>query len=170
MTSKLICITVLCLLSIGLAGCVKQTPVEKSVESREGISRTEPEQPAEPARPSPRALASLKLTDQGRRLIEAGEADKAIQVLEQAISLNPTNGQNYYYLSEAWLLKGFAPEARGFNDLAESHLKGDKDWEKRVARQAERIVKLEEKIKKNPLVLCPTNIGSERKYNDKTDY
>ena len=148
MTSRTISIAALCLAIIVLAGCVKQTPVEKSVESREGISRTEPEQPAEPARPSPRALASLKLTDQGRRLIEAGEADKAIQVLEQAISLNPTNGQNYYYLSEAWLLKGFAPEARGFNDLAESHLKGDQDWEKRVARQAKRIVKLEEKIKK----------------------
>ena len=149
MTSRTISIAALCLAIIVLAGCVKERPVEKSVESREGISRTEPEKPAEPAPPSPRALASLKLTDQGRRLIEAGEADKAIQVLEPAISLNPTNGQNYYYLSEAWLLKGFAPEARGFNDLAESHLKGDKDWEKRVARQAERIVKLEEKIKKS---------------------
>ena len=148
MTSRTISIAALCLAIIMLAGCVKQTPVEKSVESREGISRTEPEQADAPVGPSPRALASLKLTDQGRRLIEAGEADKAIQVLEQAISLNPTNGQNYYYLSEAWLLKGFAPEARGFNDLAESHLKGDQDWEKRVARQAERIVKLEEKIKK----------------------
>ncbi len=148
MTSKTICIVVFCLLSIGLPGCVKERPVEKPGAVPEKIAREEPEQPAESARPSPRALASLKLTDQGRRLIEAGEADKAIQVLEQAISLNPTSGQNYYYLSEAWLLKGFAPEARGFNDLAESHLKGDQDWEKRVARQAERIVKLEEKIKK----------------------
>jgi tetratricopeptide (TPR) repeat protein len=148
MTSKTICIVVFCLLSIGLPGCVKERPVEKPGAVPEKIAREEPEQPAESARPSPRALASLKLTDQGRRLIEAGEADKAIQVLEQAISLNPTSGRNYYYLSEAWLLKGFAPEARGFNDLAESHLKGDQDWEKRVARQAERIVKLEEKIKK----------------------
>ena len=148
MTSRTISIAALCLAIIVLAGCVKERPVEKPGAVPEKITREEPEQPAEPARPSPRALASLKLTDQGRRLIEAGEADKAIQVLEQAISLNPTSGQNYYYLSEAWLLKGFAPEARGFNDLAESHLKGDQDWEKRVARQAKRIVKLEEKIKK----------------------
>jgi DNA-binding SARP family transcriptional activator len=131
-----------------LGGCVKETSVKETVAAPEKITREEPEQPEEPARPSPRALASLKLTDQGRRLIDTGEADNAIRVLEQAISLDPTNGQNYYYLSESWLMKGFASEARDFNYLAESHLKGDKDWEKRVTRQAERILKLEEKIKK----------------------
>jgi len=147
--SRSICITVLCLLSIGLAGCIKPTPVDVPVESREKASYKEPEQPDVPAAPSPRALASLKLTDQGRRLIEAGKSDNAIQVLEQAISLNPNNGQNYYYLSEAWLVKGFAAEARPFNRLAESHLAGDKEWEKLVTRQAERILTLEEKIKKS---------------------
>ena len=69
--------------------------------------------------------------------------------MEQAISLNPNNGQNYYYLSEAWLMKGFASEARQFNGLADSHLTGDVDWEKLVTRQAERITQLEEKIKKS---------------------
>jgi hypothetical protein len=149
MPNRTICITAWCLLSMVLTGCVKETSVEQTVASPEKITRKKPEQPEEPARPGPRALASLKLTDQGRRLIEAGEANNAIRVLEQAISLNPTNGQNYYYLSESWLMKGFAPEAREFNYLAESHLKGDKDWEKRVARQAEQILKLEEKIKKS---------------------
>ena len=132
-----------------LGGCVKEISVEQTVAAPEKITRKEPEQPQEPAGPSPRALASLKLTGQGRQLIEAGEADNAIRVLEQAISLNPTTGQNYYYLSESWLMKGFASEAREFNYLAESHLKGDKDWEKRVTRQAERVLKLEEKIKKS---------------------
>ena len=144
--NRTISIAAACLLILGLAGCIKQRPIDEPGTAREEIPRKEQRKPAEP---SPRALASLKLTDQGRRLIEAGEADKAIQVLEQAISLNPAHGQNYYYLSEGWLLKGFAPEARGFNDIAKSHLKGDKDWEKRVARQAERIVELEEKIKKS---------------------
>jgi tetratricopeptide (TPR) repeat protein len=148
-SGKAICIILFCLLSIGLAGCVKQTPVEVPVESREKISRAEPERPGAPAGPSPRAQASLKLTDQGRRLIEAGKTDNAISILEQAISLNPSNGQNYYYLSEAWLTKGFAAEARPFNRLAQSHLKGDKDWEQLVTRQAERIAELEEKIKKS---------------------
>jgi len=149
MPNRTICITAWFLLSMVLAGCVKEISVEETVAAQEEIALKKPEQSEEPVQPSPRALASLKLTDQGRRLIEAGEADRAIRVLEQAISLNPTNGQNYYYLSESWLMKGFASEAREFNYLAESHLKGDKDWEKRVTRQAEKILKLEEKIKKS---------------------
>ena len=149
MPNRTICITAWCLLSMVLAGCVKEISVEETVAAQEEITLKKPEQSEEPVQPSPRALASLKLTDQGRRLIEAGEADSAIRVLEQAISLNPTNGQNYYYLSESWLMKRFASEAREFNYLAESHLKGDKDWEKRVTRQAEKILKLEEKIKKS---------------------
>ena len=138
-----------CLLIMGLAGCVKERPVDKTGATREEISREDQQESKQPAEPSPRVLASLKLTDQGRRLVEAGQADRAIRVLEQAISLNPNNGQNYYYLSEAWLMKGFASEARQFNGLAESHLTGDVDWEKLVTRQAERITKLEEKIKKS---------------------
>jgi len=149
MTSKSICIIAFCLLCIGLTGCVKERPVEETDAAREEISQEERQEPEETAQPSPRALASLKLTDQGRRLIEAGKTDNAIQVLEQAISLDPNNGQNYYYLSEAWLMKGFAAEARPFNRLAESHLSGDKEWEKLVTRQAERILTLEEKIKKS---------------------
>jgi len=149
MKIRMICISVVCLFIMALAGCVKERPVEETGAAGEEISREEQQEPEKPAGPSPRALASLKLTDQGRRHIEAGEADSAIRVLEQSISLNPANGQNYYYLSEAWLMKGFAAEARQFNRLAESHLTGDKDWEKLVTRQADRIAQLEEKIKKS---------------------
>jgi tetratricopeptide (TPR) repeat protein len=88
---------------------------------------------------NPRAVASLQLTDQGRRLLEVRQPDKAIRVLEQAVGLNPLNGQNYYYLSEAWLMKGAADQAKEFNQLAEIHLKDDSEWKMRVAQQAERI-------------------------------
>jgi tetratricopeptide (TPR) repeat protein len=147
--NRTVSIAAACLLILGLAGCVKERPADETGAVREEISREEQQAPPEPAEPNPRVLASLKLTDQGRRHVDAGEADRAIRVLEQAISLNPNNGQNYYYLSEAWLIKGFAAEARQFNGLAESHLTGDKDWEKLVTRQAERIIRLEEKIKKS---------------------
>ena len=148
--NKIAGIVAACLLIIGLAGCVKDRPLGESAAARgDSIDRQEQQAAGEIDQPSPRVLASLKLTDQGRRLIEAGQADNAISVLEQAISLNPNNGQNYYYLSEAWLMKGFAAEARQFNSLAESHLTGNKDWEKLVARQAERITKLEDKIKQS---------------------
>ena len=81
-------------------------------------------------------------------MLDENEPDKAIRVLEQAISLNPGDGRSYYYLSEAWLMKKFVAEARKFNYLAESHVKGDEDWMRRVAHQAERIMELEIKIKK----------------------
>ena len=145
----MICITVVCLFVVALTGCVKDSPVKETGASREEIASEKQPEPQKPAGPSPRALASLKLTDQGRRHIETGEADSAIRVLEQAISLNPGNGQNYYYLSEAWLMKGFTAKARQFNRLAKSHLTDDKDWENLVTRQAERITQLEEKIKKS---------------------
>jgi hypothetical protein len=64
-------------------------------------------------------------------------------VLEQAISLHPTNGQNYYYLAEAWLIKDVASEAKKFNRLADTHLKTDKAWIERVADQANRIAEFE---------------------------
>ena len=147
--NKTISLAAACLLILGLAGCIKERADDDSTATREEITLEEQKAQPEPDQPSPRALASLKLTDQGRRMIESGQADKAIRVLEQAISLNPNNGQNYYYLSEAWLMKGFAAEARQFNNLAESHLAGDKDWEKLVEGQAARIKKLEDKIKKS---------------------
>ena len=99
--------------------------------------------PKKPVEPSPRAVASLQLTEQGRRFLEDDKPDKAIRVLEQAIGLYPNNGQNYYYLAEAWLKKGVASEAKTFNQLAEMHLKDDTEWMNRVAQQANRIAELE---------------------------
>ena len=76
--------------------------------------------------------------------MEAGQPDNAIRVLEQAITLNPDNGQNYYYLAEAWLMKIDARRAEEFNRMAESLLKEDPDWLIRIARQADRIAELEQ--------------------------
>jgi tetratricopeptide (TPR) repeat protein len=107
------------------SGCVKQ------------ITREE-------TRPlSPREKASLQLTQEGRQLLAEGKPDQAIRLLEQAIGLNPDNGQCYYYLAEAWLQKGNLGEARQFNSLAENYLKKDKNWKTRVVNQAKRIAGLE---------------------------
>jgi tetratricopeptide (TPR) repeat protein len=88
---------------------------------------------------SPRTLASLELTQQGRMLLENGKIDDAITVLERAVSLNPTNGQNYYYLSEAWLLKKNLDQASEFNHLAGIYLKDDTEWNEKVLKQEKRI-------------------------------
>jgi tetratricopeptide (TPR) repeat protein len=137
MTIKTIYIIGIILLAAGLSGCPK--PALEGYPS-EGDRITVSEEASEE---NPRALASLQLTEEGRRLVEDKQPDKAIQVLEQAVSLHPTNGLNYYYLAEAWLLKGFADQAKEFNQLAEIHLKDDNQWMIRVAEQADRIAELE---------------------------
>ena len=127
----------LVLLTVLLAGCPK--PILK-VEPPEAEETTPSEAAAEE---NPRVVAALQLTDQGRLLLEDRKPDKAIRALEQAVSLDPTNGQNYYYLSEAWLMKGSAVQAKEFNHLAEIHLREDSAWMIRVAQQADRIAELE---------------------------
>ncbi len=95
---------------------------------------------AEPPQPlTPRAVASLRLTDEARSLLEAGKPDQAIRTLERAMNINPSNGQNFYYLSEAWLMKKNFRQAAEFNRLAAIYLKNDPSWMSRVAEQAERI-------------------------------
>lgn len=72
-------------------------------------------------------------------LLTSGRADDAITILERAVNLNPANGQNYYYLSEAWLSKNNKNQAREFNRLADLYLKDDPQWIGRVLEQRKRI-------------------------------
>ena len=88
---------------------------------------------------SPRSRASLQLTEQGRVLLEEGKPSDAIRMLERAINLDPANGLNYYYLSEAWLFKGKFEQAEEFNGLAGIYLKESPEWMVRVMEQEERI-------------------------------
>ena len=134
---RFIQIVILALLTVVLTACPKPMLKETPSEAQESVTVEET------AGENPRVVASLQLTDQGRRLVEDRKPDKAIRVLEQAVSLHPTNGQNYYYLSEAWMMKGSAAQAKEFNQLAEIHLKEDSKWMIRVAKQADRIAELE---------------------------
>jgi len=88
---------------------------------------------------SPQAVASLRLTEQARVLLESGKVDDAMTTLERAINVNPSNGRNYYYLAEAWLKKGNPSQAREFNRLAALYLRDEPDWINRVRAQKERI-------------------------------
>jgi tetratricopeptide (TPR) repeat protein len=92
--------------------------------------------------PNPRQVASLRLTEQGRSLLENERPDDAIDMLERAVSLNPGNGQNYYYLAEAWLMKHEPKQANEYNRLAGLYLRGKPDWMRKYLEQKERIQKL----------------------------
>ncbi len=125
MGTKTIRLLISVLAVVLFSGCVKQ------------IAREETRQQ------DPREKASFQLTEEGRQLLEEDKPDQAIRLLEQAISLNPDNGQCYYYLAEAWLQKGNFSQASQFNSLAKNYLEKDKDWETLVAKQADQIADLE---------------------------
>ncbi len=99
-----------------------------------------PEPP--PERPSPRALASLELSTQARILIEAGRIDEAIRTLERAVNLHPGSGESYYYLAEAWRLKGNLSQATEYNTLASIRFQEDPEWVRRVDVQKQRIERM----------------------------
>ena len=99
-----------------------------------------PEPP--PERPSPRALASLELSTQARILIEGGRLDEAIRTLERAVNLHPGSGESYYYLAEAWRLKGNLSQASEYNTLAAIRFQSDPEWMRRVDVQKQRIERM----------------------------
>ena len=97
----------------------------------------------ETRQPSPREKASFQLIQDGKQLLNEGKTENAIRLFEQAIGLNPINGQSYYYLAQAWLKKGIYSEANEFNKLAQIYLQDDKKWMIRVQKQANQIERLE---------------------------
>ena len=96
----------------------------------------------ETRQPSPREKASFQLTQEGKQRLDEGKPDNAIRLLEQAIGLNPNNGQSYFYLAQAWLQKGVYSEAKEFNRLAQLYLKNDKKWSIRLEKQASQIERM----------------------------
>lgn len=91
-------------------------------------------------KPSPGATASLHLRQQAVHMIDTGRLEKAIRMLERAINLAPSNGRNYYYLAEAWRLKGNTAQALEFNRLAGLYLNDLEIWQKRVEQQRLNII------------------------------
>ncbi len=65
--------------------------------------------------------------------------DSALRVLERAINLDPSIGDNYYYMAEAWLIKKNKKQAAEFNRLAEIYLENKKEWLPRLADQLNKI-------------------------------
>ena len=130
------------LADMAFSGCaVLVPPAPPSPESKEvpPADKKPEEAPPSATKPNPRAVAALQLSEQARSLLLKNQPDDAIRVLEQAVNLNPTGGQNYYYLSEAWIMKGNLGQAIEYNTLAASYLRSDSEWRARVQEQRERI-------------------------------
>jgi tetratricopeptide (TPR) repeat protein len=77
---------------------------------------------------SPQRAASLRLTEEGRKLLDAGEYTKALARLERTISIDSTNPYSHYYLAKAHYHLGHYQESLNFLGVAESRLDGEPFW------------------------------------------
>ena len=114
----------------------EQGRVEKKEPDQPIISRTRPKPPSGP---NPRAVAAIPLIEQGRGFIKAGKPDDAIRVLERAVNLHSQNGEIYYHLAEAWLMKGNINQAGVYNRLARRYLRNKPTWLDQLQRQENEI-------------------------------
>jgi len=120
----------------------RHTPNEESAPLTERVGTPpSPSGMMPETRPSPQARAALELQQQARTALNAKRPETAIRILEQALALSPQNGANYYYLADAWLLKGDRRKAGEFNRLAAIYLRGQPSWTRRLERQRRRIQK-----------------------------
>ncbi|MFC1534585.1 tetratricopeptide repeat protein [Thermodesulfobacteriota bacterium] len=116
---------------------VYSTPSKQIPEPRSTVPG--PEQSHGMKEPAPRTIASLRLTEQARLLIKSKKPDEAIRTLEKALNIDPNNGRNYYFLAEAWMIKGNKIQAIEFNRMARIYLSKDAVWMLKVQQQKERI-------------------------------
>jgi Tetratricopeptide repeat len=77
---------------------------------------------------SPQRAASLRLTDEGSRLLDAGEPAKALARLERTIVIDATNPYGYFYLAKAQYRLGRYGESLNFLAVAESRLSAEPFW------------------------------------------
>jgi hypothetical protein len=76
----------------------------------------------------PQRAASLRLTEDGRKLLDAGDAAKALTRLEKTIVIDSTNPYGYFYLAKAHYQLGRYKESLSFLEVAESRLGGEPFW------------------------------------------
>jgi hypothetical protein len=72
-----------------------------------------------PATP-PQRVASLRLTDEGRLLLDQGNAAAALDRIEKAVKIDPSNPHGYYWLAQVHYHNGRADQALAFADKAAS--------------------------------------------------
>ena len=76
----------------------------------------------------PQRAASLRLTEEGRKLIDTGAPAKGLQRLEQSITIDSTNPYGYFYLARAHHKLGRYKESLNFLDVTESRLAAEPYW------------------------------------------
>lgn len=81
---------------------------------------------------TPKRGASQSLIDEGLRLLQRENYDKALRSFESAIQIDPENGIAYYYAAKANVLRGKPESALGFLDKAELLMGHDEKWKQKI--------------------------------------
>jgi hypothetical protein len=76
----------------------------------------------------PQRAASLRLTEEGRKILESGDPARALTRLEKTIVIDSTNAYGYFYLALAQYRLGRFKESLNFLDVAESRLGAEPFW------------------------------------------
>ncbi len=88
----------LLLFSLVVPGCALPPPVPSEDDRLKPPAGAE--RKSAPAKTG-QQMASLELTERGRRTLDEGRVDQALSLLQQALSLDPRNPYAYYYLGKA---------------------------------------------------------------------
>ena len=73
-------------------------------------------------------MASEAIVDDGQRALQHGLYDNAADLFQQAVTVDPTNGEAYYYLALARVRSGEYGEAEGLIEKADQLLGAKPDW------------------------------------------
>ena len=76
----------------------------------------------------PQRAASLRLSEEGRKLIDSGEYAKALSRLERAIALDSTNAYGHFFLAKTQFGLKRYKDSLNFLEVAESRLGGEPFW------------------------------------------
>jgi tetratricopeptide (TPR) repeat protein len=76
----------------------------------------------------PQRAASLRLSEEARKLLENGEYAKALSRLERAIAIDSTNAYGHFLLARTQFGLKRYKDSLNFLDVAESRLGGEPFW------------------------------------------
>lgn len=76
----------------------------------------------------PRSALSLRLAEEGRKLLEQREYRKGLNQLERAISLDSRNRYAYYYLAEAHYALAHYRQSLNFLEITQPHFAAEPQW------------------------------------------
>ncbi len=84
------------------------------------------------SRTPPQQAASLRLTEDGRKLIESGHNTKALSHLEKTLAIDSNNPYVYFYLAKAHFNLAHYRQSVDFLDVAEARLDSHSYWMAKV--------------------------------------